>query len=182
MTEKSEEQASPNQEDLSRLQQMAVNRATTREDRRRADALGVVRVSDIDVESLATQANQIMPQGYVPPGIGATDEEIAEMRAEQQAERERAFQAFKRSLLDREIDAYLKGVDNTTDRDAQRAYLARSFVLLLVVLAVVSMPIIAILAHLSPQDFGSYIAPVTGIAGTVVGYWFGAGDRQQIRS
>lgn len=50
--------------------------------------------------------------------------------------------------------------------------------LLLVVLAVVAMPVIAILIGLSPEDFGAYIAPVTGIAGTVVGYWFGSADRE----
>jgi hypothetical protein len=45
------------------------------------------------------------------------------------------------------------------------------------VLAVVQMPIVAIIAGLSPQDFGSYIAPVTAIAATVVGYWFGERGR-----
>jgi hypothetical protein len=37
----------------------------------------------------------------------------------------------------------------------------------------VGMPVIAMVTKLDPQTFGSYIAPVTGIAGTVVGYWFG---------
>jgi hypothetical protein len=63
------------------------------------------------------------------------------------------------------------------DREAKRAYNTRSIVLLLVVLAVVLMPIVAIIAGLSPQDFGSYIAPVTAIAGTVVGHWFGERGR-----
>jgi hypothetical protein len=40
------------------------------------------------------------------------------------------------------------------------------------------MPIIAILIDLNPTDFGTYIAPVTGIAGTVVGYWFGQASRE----
>jgi hypothetical protein len=29
------------------------------------------------------------------------------------------------------------------------------------------------LLQLDPQTFGAFIAPVTGIAGTIVGYWFG---------
>jgi uncharacterized membrane protein len=88
-----------------------------------------------------------------------------------------ALQAFKAALLEREIAAYLRGADAALDQDAKRSYNTRSIVLLLVVLAVVLMPIIAIFVHVPPTDFGTYIAPVTGIAGTVVGYWFGAGER-----
>jgi hypothetical protein len=80
---------------------------------------------------------------------------------------------------DRQVDAYLKGRDDATDQQAQRAYFMRSAVLLLVVLAVVSLPIIAIGLHIDPQEFGAYVAPVTGIAGTVVGYWFGTGKQHQ---
>jgi hypothetical protein len=91
--------------------------------------------------------------------------------------KDEALQTFKRTLLDREVDAYLKGADTAIDREAKRAYNIRSIVLLLVVLAVVLMPVVAIIAGLSPQDFGSYIAPITAIAGTVVGYWFGERGR-----
>ncbi|QIK66273.1 hypothetical protein G7072_07860 [Nocardioides sp. HDW12B] len=52
----------------------------------------------------------------------------------------------------------------------------RSTVLLLVVLALVLMPMIAMFSpssEIAPEDFAQFIAPVVGIAGTVLGYWFG---------
>jgi lipopolysaccharide export LptBFGC system permease protein LptF len=70
-------------------------------------------------------------------------------------------------------DAYRKGATDAVDRADRNAWNARSNTLYLVVLAVVAMPAIAMITSLDPQAFGSYIAPVTGIAGTVVGYWFG---------
>jgi hypothetical protein len=107
-------------------------------------------------------------------GAGTSPEEIERTIENYQRRRKEALQRFKNALLEREADAYLKGADSAIDREAKRAY-TRSTVLLLVVLAVVQMPIVAIIAGLSPQDFGSFIAPVTAIAGTVVGYW--SGDR-----
>jgi hypothetical protein len=47
--------------------------------------------------------------------------------------------------------------------------------------AVVLMRIIAIFRDLEPQAFETHIAPVTGNAGTVVGYWFGSSDGQATR-
>jgi hypothetical protein len=41
------------------------------------------------------------------------------------------------------------------------------------------MPIIAMALRLDPTTFGSYLAPVTAIAGTIVGYWFGTADRDR---
>ena len=49
----------------------------------------------------------------------------------------------------------------------------RSYVLMLVILAVVSMPLVGIFTSVAPEDFSQFIAPITGIAGTVIGYWFG---------
>ena len=68
-------------------------------------------------------------------------------------------------------DAFVRGVEMATDRDANRASRARSPVLLLVVLAVVRMPIVAILKGLDPESFGTFIARITAIAGTVGGFW-----------
>jgi hypothetical protein len=56
---------------------------------------------------------------------------------------------------------------------AARGDNVRSYVLLAVVAAVVGTPIIAMLAGLDAEAFGQFLAPVTGIAGTVIGYWFG---------
>jgi hypothetical protein len=49
----------------------------------------------------------------------------------------------------------------------------RSWVLLAVVAAVVATPIYAMTVNIDPQSFGQYISPITGIAGTIIGYWFG---------
>jgi hypothetical protein len=70
--------------------------------------------------------------------------------------------------------AYQQGSANAVSREALRAVSVRSHVLLGVVAAVVAMPRIATFFKLDPQALGAYIAPVTGITGTIVGYWFGA--------
>ncbi len=81
------------------------------------------------------------------------------------------------SVNSRLAQAYNAGANAAVDRADRSNYNARSITLYLVVLAVVAMPAIAMIIKLNPQTFGSYIAPVTGIAGTVVGYWFGALQR-----
>ncbi len=53
----------------------------------------------------------------------------------------------------------------------------RSFVLVLVVLAVVATPIYAMARDVLPTAFLQYVAPITAISGTVLGYWFGLQDR-----
>jgi hypothetical protein len=143
---------------------------------RQAEAEREVRLSDTDVAILRRQAIESIRETVGPPhgDPGATSEQVAQWEADERERSEQAVAAFRKAVLQREIDAYIRGVDNTIDQEAKRAYNTRSIVLLLVVLAVVSMPVVAIFLNLSPEDFGSYIAPVTGIAGTVVGYWFGA--------
>jgi hypothetical protein len=127
-----------------------------------------IRISDADAREVAEQGQPVMQVR----GPYASDEERKRDEAS-------VLQSFKSQLFEREVDAYLKGIDRATDRAAARAYQTRSIVLFLVVLAVVAMPLIAILLHLPPADFGTYIAPVTGIAGTVVGYWFGERSQQR---
>ena len=156
--------------------QSASNRAVIREQRRRTEAMQAMRLADSEAEALVMQAR---PLAFTERawGAGTSPEEIEKIIENDQRRREEALQKFKNALLEREADAYLKGADSAIDREAKRAYNTRSIVLLLVVLAVVLMPIVAIIAGLSPQDFGSYIAPITAIAGTVVGYWFGERGR-----
>ncbi|WP_018331128.1 hypothetical protein [Actinomycetospora chiangmaiensis] len=62
-----------------------------------------------------------------------------------------------------------------TGEQRQESYsdIIRSVVLLLVVVTVLVTPLVVMLAgRTTPQDFSQYMAPVTGIAGTVIGYWF----------
>lgn len=56
---------------------------------------------------------------------------------------------------------------------AARADNVRSTVLFAVILVIVASPIIGMLMGIDPQAFSAYMAPVTGLAGTIVGYWFG---------
>ncbi|HTZ92701.1 MAG TPA: hypothetical protein VMB74_09930 [Streptosporangiaceae bacterium] len=88
-----------------------------------------------------------------------------------------ALEALRSEVDGRMAEAYAAGARAAVDRADRNNWNARSITLYLVVLAVVIMPVIAMTTKLSPQTFGSYIAPVTGIAGTVVGYWFGTLDR-----
>ncbi len=56
----------------------------------------------------------------------------------------------------------------------------RGIVLLLVVVTLVAVPVVIMLrAPITPETFAQYMAPVTGIAGTVIGYWFGKQDPKQ---
>jgi hypothetical protein len=99
--------------------------------------------------------------------------ERAQREKEEELRRMEAAAAFKAALDDRLTKAFTEGAANAVSREAHRAISVRSYVLLGVVAAVVSMPLIGMLLHLDPQAFGAFIAPVTGIAGTIVGYWFG---------
>ena len=54
----------------------------------------------------------------------------------------------------------------------------RGVALLLVVLAVVVYPLYAMVFGISGANLSEVIAPVTGIAGAIVGYWFGQASRR----
>jgi hypothetical protein len=104
------------------------------------------------------------------------NEALAEQRREiEDAKRQRqeAEDKFKAALDERIMRAYQQGAETAVSLEAHRAITVRGYVLLGVVAAVVAMPLIGMLLQLDPQAFGAYIAPVTGITGTIVGYWFG---------
>lgn len=118
------------------------------------------------------------------------DSTAAVMQDPQKAEERRRANEQLRNASRAKFQAELTGVAETafnggfaaaTDQEAHLATNSRSNVLYLVVLAVVLMPVLAMIMRLNPQTFGTYIAPVTGIAGTVVGYWFGTVDRRPDR-
>jgi lipopolysaccharide export LptBFGC system permease protein LptF len=99
--------------------------------------------------------------------------EQAKREEETERRRQQAEDKFKAALDEHINRAYQLGSANAVSREALRAVSVRSYVLLGVVAAVVAMPLIAMFFKLDPQAFGAYIAPVTGITGTIVGYWFG---------
>ncbi|MER7181710.1 hypothetical protein ABT404_19880 [Streptomyces hyaluromycini] len=57
----------------------------------------------------------------------------------------------------------------------RRAESIRGWALVAVVVAVVISPWVAMAANVAAEDFSMYMVPVTGIAGTIIGYWFGQG-------
>ncbi len=176
----------------------AVESADVRRTRRRRGALpNSPRFSNLELESLLEVGAQMLQlSGMIenrpyhhPPFNPETPDEKRE-REQREAEEDAKFEQKARQLSEKRQQlraefaetlnaalaaAYEEG-GNMAVRQAERtAWNARSVALYLLVFAVVLMPVIAILAGIIPQDFGSYVAPITGIAGTVVGYWFSRG-------
>jgi uncharacterized membrane protein len=61
----------------------------------------------------------------------------------------------------------------------QRAEGVRGWALVAVVFAIIASPWVAMIAGVAAKDFSLYITPVTGIAGAIIGYWFGQGNDPQ---
>lgn len=142
-----------------------------------------LRLSPVELSALAALGGRAN-EGQMYAAMPATDSEDerakfelkqAELDREGLERRNRALEELRQELVARETEAYRRGVASATDKDAVRASNARSVVLFLVVLAVVLMPVIAIIMGLDSETFGAFIAPITGIAGTIVGFWFSSG-------
>jgi hypothetical protein len=110
---------------------------------------------------------------------------------QQAADAKARFDLEKQQLLQQAADAKARFDLETKVHDLQaqkdlfeatrRAFADRSrgIVLYLVVLAVVLMPVLAMgWFNIRPAEFSQYVAPITGIAGTVLGYWFGRQDQR----
>jgi hypothetical protein len=127
--------------------------------------------------SVAVKRGSLLRKDISEEDRRKAEEEDRQERKEWEARRQEALDEFTAAMNERLARAYFAGADAAVDRADRNNFNARSITLYLVVLAVVAMPAIAMIIKLSPETFGSYIAPVTGIAGTVVGYWFGSLDR-----
>jgi len=145
------------------------------------------RVTNFDVnEFIHVAVGEGLATG---PGDDYDEHETREQREERDRRRmeeyerwrQERFENLKGMLVDREIEAYKRGVFDSTDEQTKRASIIRGYALLLIIVAVVAMPMVALLLKFDPQAFGAFIAPVTGIAGTVVGYWFGSAERPSAR-
>ncbi|MGB9474037.1 MAG: hypothetical protein WCE87_03090, partial [Candidatus Udaeobacter sp.] len=80
----------------------------------------------------------------------------------------KAFEEHKQSIERENLIATIRREANLD--------MMRSIVLALVVVAAVVAPIVAISHKMDPAVFVQYITPITGITGTVLGYWFGRQD------
>jgi hypothetical protein len=99
--------------------------------------------------------------GHEPNDQGETDREL------------RLRESERRLTLEAEDRRRVADHDYELALAARRGTRVRAWALMLVVLAVVATPIFAILLEVPANDFSQYIAPVTAIAGAVIGYWFG---------
>ena len=61
-----------------------------------------------------------------------------------------------------------------SNRAADRNQLARVVLTLGLTASVVVLVFLGVILRLPPSDFAQYIAPLTGIAGLALGYWFGS--------
>jgi hypothetical protein len=83
-------------------------------------------------------------------------------------------QVLNQEALQRQEQARRTELEFKLARSNNRAESIRSMVLLLVVLAVILYPLYAMIADETPAAFSQFIAPITAIAGTIIGYWFGS--------
>ncbi|WP_406310205.1 hypothetical protein [Streptomyces sp. NBC_00623] len=63
----------------------------------------------------------------------------------------------------------------------RRAEGVRGWALVAVVFAIIASPWVAMIAGVAAKDFSLYITPVTGIAGAIIGYWFGQGQQNPLQ-
>ncbi|WP_148086868.1 hypothetical protein [Streptomyces sp. PanSC19] len=63
----------------------------------------------------------------------------------------------------------------------RRAESVRGWALVAVVFAIIASPWVAMIAGVAAKDFSLYITPVTGIAGAIIGYWFGQGQQNPLQ-
>jgi hypothetical protein len=62
----------------------------------------------------------------------------------------------------------------------RRAEGVRGWALVAVVFAIIASPWVAMIAGIAAKDFSLYVTPVTGIAGAIIGYWFGQGQQNPL--
>lgn len=73
---------------------------------------------------------------------------------------------------------YRAGCDDAVQAERRMEARVRTAVLVIVVAVVAALSVLALVLRLDAQQFTLYLAPVTGMAGTVLGYWFGAAGRR----
>ena len=123
--------------------------------------------TELALQKAASEASEARSQAEMQAEIRHKDTELALQKAAFEAgeARSQAEMQADRAKWEAEV-----GAETTAD-------MIRSIVLFLVVLAVVATPIFAMVRHIPPTAFLQYVAPITAIAGTVLGYWFGRQDQ-----
>jgi hypothetical protein len=50
---------------------------------------------------------------------------------------------------------------------------ARMIPLFFIIVAIIAYPFYGMVTHMAPQSLAQYMAPVIGLGGAIIGYWFG---------
>lgn len=77
---------------------------------------------------------------------------------------------------------YRAGCEDVGEAERRLEAWVRTAVLVIVVGAVAVISMVGLLRGLEAQQFTLYLAPLTGMAGTVIGYWFGTTGLSRPRS
>ncbi|MEV6531614.1 hypothetical protein AB0M86_18815 [Streptomyces sp. NPDC051639] len=128
----------------------------------------VVELTEKNQQLASTRRQQTFALGRRPE----TPEEIdAEVRLR---ETERRWEV---ELADRKHRADLSFEQSGLVRRAENV---RGWALVAVVFAIIASPWVAMITGVAAKDFSLYVAPVTGIAGAIIGYWFGQGQQNEL--
>lgn len=73
-------------------------------------------------------------------------------------------------------DEAAERAQKSAEQASQLQTFFRGVPLILIVVAVIGYPLYAMIYQIPPQDLAQYVAPITGLAGAMVGYWFGSGS------
>jgi hypothetical protein len=131
----------------------------------------------IRVASLTEQNEQLKAEGAGPAfHLGKRPETSDEIEAEVRLrELERRWEV---ELADRKHRADLNFQQSGLIRRAEGI---RGWALVAVVFAIIASPWVAMIADVAAKDFSLYVTPVTGIAGAIIGYWFGQGQQNPLQ-
>jgi hypothetical protein len=129
------------------------------------------------VTSLTEQNEQLKSEGAGPTfHLGKRPETPDEIEAEVRLrELERRWEV---ELADRKHRADLNFEQSGLIRRAEGV---RGWALVAVVFAIIASPWVAMISGVAAKDFSLYVTPVTGIAGAIIGYWFGQGQQNPLQ-
>ncbi|MER6539024.1 hypothetical protein ABT215_35595 [Streptomyces sp900105755] len=130
------------------------------------------KVAELTEEKQQIAAERRQPAFHLGKRPETSDEIEAEVRLR---ELERRWEV---ELADRKHRADLAFEQSGLIR---RAESVRGWALVAVVFAIIASPWVAMIAGVAAKDFSLYVTPVTGIAGAIIGYWFGQGQTNPLQ-
>ncbi|WP_335932532.1 hypothetical protein [Streptomyces sp. PTD5-9] len=130
------------------------------------------QIADLTEENRQLAAERKQPAFHLGKRPETPEEIDAEVRLR---EIERRWEV---ELADRKHRADLAFDQSSLVRRAEGV---RGWALVAVVFAITASPWVAMITGVAAKDFSLYVTPVTGIAGAIIGYWFGQGQQNELR-